>query len=180
MHTSKKNRNSGQPQNCIIFYIKIFFLLEKMGLHPTDTNKCEWLLLFHKTELQSCACPGCAKQSGCYLAYSLCNTSQMHWGRPQIVCIMHPVHNAPDCLLLFFSPYFSTFCVFVLGLFFVLFFDNWIPSCCRSLRSNKIQVLPDFVFSEYQVLGRLWVEFKPGFSDVCEVITVMLIYCEEI
>lgn len=113
MHTSKKNRNSGQPQNCIIFYIKIFFLLEKMGLHPTDTNKCEWLLLFHKTELQSCACPGCAKQSGCNLAYSLCN-SQMQWGRPQIVffhpctlCIMLP--TASCC----FSPHIFLHSVFL-------------------------------------------------------------------
>lgn len=35
---------------------------------------------------------------------------------------LHPVHNAPDCLLLFFSPYFSTFCVFVFGLFFCFVF----------------------------------------------------------
>lgn len=29
--------------------------------------------------------------------------------------------------------------------------------CCRSLRSNQIRVLSDFVFSEYSSLERLWV-----------------------
>lgn len=53
-----------------------------------------------------------------------------------------------------FLSVFSSLCKTYVCVFLTATFDGL---CYRSLRSNEIRVLSDFVFSEYSALERLWV-----------------------